>query len=71
MVNWLIEAGADPRRRNKAKLKPVELVDPRNTELRARLQKEEFSKMVGSDVVDTQAEEEEAATGSGSGSDKE
>lgn len=71
LVEYLIDAGADTRMRNKAKLKPVELVDPRNKELRARLQKEEFSKMIGSDIVDTQVEAEEAANGSASGSDKE
>ena len=71
LVEFLTEAGADPRIRNKAKLKPLELVDPRNKELRAQLQKAEFSLMAGSDVVDTKAEEEEEPTGSGSGSDDE
>lgn len=71
LVDFLTDAGADPRIRNKAKLKPLELVDPRNKELRAQLQKAEFSLMAGSDVVDTKAEEEEAEgpTGSGSESD--
>lgn len=68
LVEYLTEAGADPRIRNKGKLKPVELVDPRNTELRALLQRAEFSlmAMAGADVVDSKAEEEEGPTGSGS-----
>jgi len=57
--------------RNKAKLKPMELVDPRNTELRAALQKAEFAMMAGDDVVDVQAEAEEAARRSDSGSESE
>ncbi|KAH0542880.1 hypothetical protein FGG08_002740 [Glutinoglossum americanum] len=46
-VELLLDAGADPRVRNKAKLKPVELVDPRNSELRKALQKGEYSMTVG------------------------
>ena len=57
------------RIRNKAKLKPFELADPRNKELRAQLQKAEFSQMAGNDVVDTQAEEDEGPTGSASDSE--
>ena len=56
--------------RNKAKLKAIELVDPRNTDLRATLQKAEFTQHAGNDVVDVAAEEEEGPTGSGSDSDE-
>lgn len=56
------------RIRNKAKLKPVELVDPRNTELRQILQKSEFAFMAGDDVVDGD-EDEGGPTGSASDSD--
>jgi sulfate adenylyltransferase subunit 1 (EFTu-like GTPase family) len=52
IVEILLDAGCDPRIRNKAKLKPVELVDPRNTELRGILQKGEFAMMAGGDVVE-------------------
>ena len=69
LVELLIDAGADPKIRNKAKLKPFELVDPRNKELRVVLQKAEFSQMAGDDVVDTKAEEEEGPTGSASDSE--
>jgi len=34
----MIEAGSDPRLRNKANLTPYQLVDPRNEKLRAQLQ---------------------------------
>ena len=51
LVEILLDAGCDPRIRNKAKLRPMDLVDPRNTELRALLQKAEYSMMVGNDVV--------------------
>jgi len=51
IVDILIDAGCDPRIRNKAKLKPVELVDPRNKELRSTFQRAEYSMQVGDDVV--------------------
>lgn len=56
------------RIRNKAKLKPFELVDPRNTELRSILQKAEFAMMAGDDVVYEDAEDE-GPTGSASDSE--
>jgi hypothetical protein len=55
------------RIRNKAKLKPFELVDPRNTELRKILQKAEYAMMAGDDVVDN--DEDEGPTGSASDSE--
>ena len=58
------------RIRNKAKLKAMELVDPRNTELRSILQKAEYANMAGvdgADVVD--GEEDEGPTGSASDSE--
>ena len=39
------------RIRNKAKVRPIDLVDPRNKDLRATLQKAEMAMMVGNDVV--------------------
>ena len=60
---------ADGRRiRNKAKLRPVDLADPRNTELRSMLQKAEFTTMAGDDVID---EDEMSEGGSGPPSDSE
>ncbi|MCJ1315654.1 hypothetical protein MMC15_000974 [Xylographa vitiligo] len=68
LVELLVEAGADVRLRNKAKLRPVELVDPRNGELRAVLQRAEYAAVAGDDVVD-EDEEEEGPTGSASDSE--
>ena len=65
VVDILLVAGCDPRIRNKAKLKPVELVDPRNTEVRELLRKGELAMMMGGDVV----EDDEGPTGSASDSD--
>ena len=66
----LIEALWSTRVRNKAKLKPMELVDPRNTELRGILQKGEFAMMAGNDVVDEDDEEDDdGPTGSASDSE--
>ena len=56
------------RIRNKAKLTPKELVDPRNTDLRATLQKAEFTTTAGDDVVN-QDEDDEGPTGSASDSE--
>ncbi|KAL8720611.1 MAG: hypothetical protein Q9225_002547 [Loekoesia sp. 1 TL-2023] len=69
IAELLIDAGADPRIRNKGKLKPVELVDPRNPELRDLLQKAEYSMTVGDDVVVRDGEDEEGPTGSASDSE--
>ena len=55
--------------RNKGKLKAVELVDPRNTDLRSVLQKAEFVQMAGNDVVNEEEEEDQGPTGSGSDSE--
>jgi ankyrin repeat protein len=66
IVDILLDAGCDPRIRNKAKLRPLELVDPRNTVLRAELQKAEYALQAGGDVV---ADDDDGPTGSGSDSD--
>lgn len=58
VVEILLDAGADPRVRNKAKLKPVELADPRNDGLKMMLQKAEYSLTVGDDVVDEDEEDD-------------
>lgn len=67
VVDILVDAGCDPRIRNKAKLRPFDLVDPRNVELRKMLQKAEFAMMAGGDVVEE--DEDDGPTGSGSESD--
>ncbi|CAC9895476.1 unnamed protein product [Aureobasidium pullulans] len=67
IVDILIDAGCDPRIRNKAKLRPIDLTDPRNTELRSVLQKAEFTMLAGDDVV----QEDDDDAGAGSASDSE
>lgn len=66
MVEMLIDAGADPRVRNKGKLKAVELVDPRDTGLRVVLQKAEYAMLLGDDHAgfDEGGEEKDAGSGS-------
>lgn len=66
IVDILLDAGCDPRIRNKAKLKPVELADPRNTALRSMLQKGEFAMTAGGDVVQ---DDDDGPTGSASDSE--
>ncbi|KAI4115892.1 MAG: hypothetical protein LQ345_003598 [Seirophora villosa] len=66
IADLLIDAGADPRIRNKAKLRPMDLVDPKNADLRNVLQKAEYSMTVGDDVVVRDAE---GPTGSASDSE--
>ena len=66
IVEILLDAGCDPRIRNKAKLKPTELADPRNTELTKILQKGEFAMTAGGDVVQ---EDDDGPTGSASDSE--
>ncbi|KAK3047891.1 hypothetical protein LTR09_010716 [Extremus antarcticus] len=52
VVEILLDAGCDPRIRNKAKLRPVDLVDGRLGEVRGWLQKAEMAMTAGGDVVD-------------------
>jgi ankyrin repeat protein len=66
IVDILIDAGCDPRIRNSAKLKPVDLADPRNEVLRQSLRKAEFAMVAGDDVVQ---DDDDGPTGSGSESD--
>lgn len=56
------------RIRNKAKLRPIDLTDPRNTELRGLLQKAEFTMLAGDDVVQ-EDDDDDAGAGSASDSD--
>ena len=58
------------RIRNKAKLRPIDLADPRNTELRRILQKAEMAMTAGDDVVvEDEDEDEDEVDGPGSESD--
>ncbi|KAI9852368.1 MAG: hypothetical protein M1838_000890 [Thelocarpon superellum] len=64
LVELLLDAGADPRVRNKAKLRPMDLADPANTALRSTLQKAEFALLAGADVI--QEDDDDGPTGSAS-----
>jgi len=66
IVDILLDAGCDPRIRNGAKLKAVDLADPRNEGLRGLLRKAEYSLQAGNDIVE---DDDTGATGSGSESD--
>jgi hypothetical protein len=68
VVDILLDAGCDPRIRNNAKLKPIDLADPRNEELRSLLRKGEYGMQVGDDVV-ADDDDDEGGAGSGSESD--
>jgi len=57
------------RIRNKAKLKPLDLVDPRNSSLRNLMQESEYVLQNQGDFIDADAEEDEGPTGSNSDSD--
>jgi len=66
LVGMMCEAGGDPRIRNKAKLKPAQLVDPRNKALKDKLADCEFQHqnagdLIDRDAIDRDAEEEDAA----------
>ncbi|KAH9843333.1 Ankyrin repeat-containing protein [Teratosphaeria destructans] len=58
----------EDRIRNKAKMKAIDLVDPRNKELRAELQKTELQLQMGGDTVEDD-EEDGRHDGPGSESD--
>jgi hypothetical protein len=73
----MIEAGSDPKLKNKANLTPYQLVDPRNEKLRQQIQDAVDVEMMRGDYIETRdevdengdEEEEEGDVGSGSDSD--
>ncbi|KAL0632992.1 hypothetical protein Q9L58_008150 [Maublancomyces gigas] len=66
VVEMLIDAGADPRIRNKQKQRPIDIVDPRDTKLRGVLQRAEYAMTAGDDLV---ADDDEDDHGPASDSD--
>lgn len=52
LVTMMLEAGSNPRVKNKAKLTAYQLVDPRNAGLRDLIQKHEYASLVAGDFVD-------------------
>ncbi|KAK5110071.1 hypothetical protein LTR62_006316 [Meristemomyces frigidus] len=67
VVDILVDAGCDPRIRNKAKLRPIDLVDPQNKEVRHALQMAELTLNAAGDAVEE--DDEAAPNGPGSESD--
>lgn len=74
----MIEAGSDPKLKNKANLTPYQLVDPRNEKLRQQIQDAVDVEMMRGDYIETRDEvdedgdgdeEEEGDVGSASDSD--
>ncbi|KAI0019684.1 ankyrin repeat protein [Xylariomycetidae sp. FL0641] len=51
LVEMMLEAGSSTRVRNKARLTPVQLVDPRNTGLKELIQKHEYAALNAGDFV--------------------
>lgn len=73
MVEMLIEAGCDPRIRNKNKQRPIDLASSDNEELIETLRGAEYALMMGSDLPNESAVEgnEEGLDEEGSASDSE
>ncbi|KAK3693658.1 hypothetical protein B0T22DRAFT_450416 [Podospora appendiculata] len=51
LVEMMLEAGSSARVKNKGGLTPLQLVDPRNTELRDVIQKHEYASLNAGDFV--------------------
>jgi len=51
LVEMMLEAGSSPRIKNKGGLTPVQLVDPRNGELKEIIQKHEYASLNAGDFV--------------------
>ncbi|KAH8803848.1 putative ankyrin repeat-containing protein [Hyaloscypha sp. PMI_1271] len=74
LISMMVEAGSDPRIRNKANLTPYQLTDPRNTALKQQLQDAvDITQNHGDYIVDEEEGggegEDEDYAGSGSDSD--
>lgn len=55
LVDMMLEAGSNPRVKNKARLTAYQLVDPRNTGLRELIQKHEYASLNRGDFVTSSA----------------
>lgn len=51
LVKMMLEAGSDPRVKNKAKLTAIQLVDPTNKDLKKIIQDSEYANLNQSDFV--------------------
>ena len=68
VVDILVDAGCDPRIRDKHKQRPVDICDPRNEEVRGMLRRSEMALQEGEALADVDGDEE---GGSGPPSDSE
>lgn len=80
LIEMMLEAGSNPRVKNKGGLTAYNLVDPSNTELRDTIRQHEYASQNVGDFVDVgeikskkgaKVEEEEEGDGEFSGSDEE
>ncbi|KAF8848669.1 hypothetical protein BDZ45DRAFT_664246 [Acephala macrosclerotiorum] len=76
LISMMIEAGSDPKLKNKANLTPYQLVDPRNEKLRQQIQDAIDVETMRGDYIETRDEydeeiggEEDGDVGSASDSD--
>ncbi|CZR51498.1 related to Drosophila ANK protein [Phialocephala subalpina] len=70
LISMMIEAGSDPKLKNKANLTPYQLVDPRNEKLRQQIQDAIDVETMRGDYIETRDEYDEVVDGDvGSASD--
>ena len=56
LVEMMLEAGSNPRVKNKGGLTPTQLVDPANTELKDLIQKHEYASLSAGDFANVEDE---------------
>lgn len=69
VVDILLDAGCDPRTRDKNKVKAVDVCDPTNESVRGLLRRAEMALQEGDALVHEDAEDDEGGSGSASDSD--
>lgn len=70
LVDMMLEAGSNPRVKNKGGLTPFQLVDPRNAALRDLIQKHEYAILNRGDFVQSSAGAGAGANGTASARDQ-
>jgi hypothetical protein len=65
LVEMMLEAGSSPRIKNKGGLTPVQLVDPRNQELKDLIQRHEYAALNAGDFVNVDEEKSTKAAAKG------
>ncbi|KUJ23588.1 uncharacterized protein LY89DRAFT_186324 [Mollisia scopiformis] len=67
LISMMIEAGSDPKLKNKANLTPYQLVDPRNETLRQQIQDAVDVEMMRGDYIEEREEGDGRGDGGGDG----